>query len=1239
MINRRVFVERKIGYEVERNHMFKQIKDFFNLDLPTLRYFVIYDVFDIEEDTLNSAKQSIFSEPNKDLISEEITLSKTVIAIEPLPGQFDQRAESAIQCIKIINPASKAIVTSGYLFMFDETIAKTEIDDLKKFYINKVESREKNLSVLKPASSIKTKPVEIICGFIGFTDMELHEFYEDNSLAMTFDDLKFIQTYFKTSECRDPYETEIKVLDTYWSDHCRHTTFETSIKEIVFEKGKIAKMIEKSFEEYIDTRNQLGIKKPITLMDIATINSKLELKNGNLNDLEISDEVNACSIYIDVDVDGEIQKWLLMFKNETHNHPTEIEPFGGASTCIGGAIRDPLSGRSYVYGAMRITGAADITKPLNMTLKGKLPQRIISKVAANGYSSYGNQIGLPTTFVNEVFHEGFLAKRLEVGAVIGAVKAENIKREKPVDGDLIVLLGGRTGRDGIGGATGSSKTHNEESLSNASSEVQKGNALEERKIQKLFRNPVVTRLIKKSNDFGAGGVCVAIGELADGIDINLDEVPVKYKGINGTELAISESQERMSVVIDRNDRDYFINLCHDENIEAKVIAKVTKSNRLIMNWQGKTICDISREFIDTFGVRQKTNVLVSEPNEKKPFYRNYTGVTLKDMLINMLKEHNIASLQGLSEMFDSSIGRTTVLSPYGGKYKKTKTFSSVQKIPVKGKDTNTVSIMSYGYNPLISSWSPYHGATYAIIDSIARTVATGGDYQNIRFTFQEYFEKLGKDPRKWAKPTSALLGAFNTLKKFNLAAIGGKDSMSGTYLDLNVPPTLISFAVSIDKVDNIISPEFKESNNYLYLFKSDINDMFLPDIEILKSNYAYIKKSIDNKMIISASPLLEGGLSEALIKSTFGNRIGVSVRTKLPLFDYQYGSILVESKEIINHKQAIYLGLTNNQRSIQINEATMNIDECLEANESTFESVYPIYYHNSENTIEANNNEINQKFLRDYVEDIIVLNPVFPGTNCEYDTEAAFKKEGAKVINFTFKNLTEADINNSINEFVKLIDKAHILMLSGGFSSGDEPDGSGKFIASVLKNAEVAKAIDKFLEKKNLILGICNGFQALIKSGLLPHGKIFSLKENDPTLYKNDINRHVAKFTNTRVSSLNSPWLKSFKINETHTIPMSHGEGKFIISEKDYQDLLMNDQIAFQYVDNINNPTYDPKYNVNGSSYAIEGIISKNGLILGKMGHSERYEPGLFKNITGNLSQNIFKNAIEYFQMGGRNGS
>ena len=1235
MISKRIFIERRPGFDIERKDLQNQIRLLFNLDLTNFRYLIIYDIFDIEEKTLELSIKDVFSEPNRDYVYDDIKLSNTCIAIEYLPGQFDQRADSALQCVKLLNPASKLQITSSYMFMFDDDLSKDQLLKLKNFYINKVESREKDLTIFNKPTTKKTKKISLFSGFINLNEEQLYNLYKQNQYAMKFEDMQFIQTYFKEDEQRDPYETEIKVLDTYWSDHCRHTTFETELKNIIFEPGSVSKIIETTFKDYINTRNKLGITKPITLMDLATINSKLERRNGNLDDLEISDEVNACSVYIDVLVEDKIEKWLLMFKNETHNHPTEIEPYGGASTCIGGAIRDPLSGRSYVYGAMRITGAGNINAPIEDTLEGKLPQRIISKTAAHGYSSYGNQIGIPTTFVNEIYHDGFVAKRMEVGAVIGAVKASDIIREKPVPGDIIVILGGRTGRDGIGGATGSSKTHNESSITEASSEVQKGNAPEERKILRLFRNKEVTKLIKKSNDFGAGGVSVAIGELADGIDIDLNKVPVKYKGINGTELAISESQERMAVVINPKNVEKFIEHCYQENIEATIVAKVNDNRRLTMTWNNQKICDISRDFIDTSGVRQSIDVSYVEPRRTNPFIRDYEGKEVKDKILNMLHDKNISSLEGLVEMFDSSIGRTTVLSPYGGLYKKTKTFASVQKIPVRNKETKTVSIMAYGYDPNISSWSPYHGATYAIIDSIARVVATGGSYEKIRFSFQEYFERLENNPLKWQKPFSALLGAYNTLKKFNLAAIGGKDSMSGTFKDLHVPPTLISFAVTTDVVDSIISPEFKESGNYLYLLPTEVDGNYLPNIEKLKNNYDFIKENIDKKIIISASPLEYGGLSEALTKSTFGNHIGIKVNTDFPLFNLSYGSIIFESKKKLKNNNLIFLGLTVDNNKINLNRNEISITECIEFNELRYKEIYPILsnkyldFEESKPVYKINNFSVIKK------EKVIVLNPVFPGTNCEYDTEAAFVREGAEVITFVFNNQDEKSIKKSITKFSELLHKVDILMLSGGFSSGDEPDGSGKFIASVLKNKEVSFAISEFLKNKKLILGICNGFQALIKSGLLPYGKVLQVDEQSPTLFKNDINRHISKFASTKVSSTNSPWLKGFKINDVHTIAMSHGEGKFVINEEQYNILNRNNQIAFQYVDNLNQVTNNPKYNINGSNYAIEGIISEDGLILGKMGHSERYEEDLFKNIQGNKNQNIFRNAIQYFKNGG----
>lgn len=1231
MISKRIFVERKKGFETEKNHLFHEIKTLFNLELNSLRYLISYDVFDIEDTVLEKSIKTIFSEPNKDHIIYELEKSKYVIAIETLPGQFDQRADSAMQCIKLINPNSIAYVTTGIVIMFDEEIDHSSLEKLKDFYINKVESREKDLNKLEKPVSAPMKPVEVINGFCSYSTTELRKFYNDSSFAMSFEDLNYIQDYFKNKEKRDPLITEILVLDTYWSDHCRHTTFETMLQNITFEKGNITDVIQQTYEDYLDTRKKLNRTTPLTLMELATINTRLERSRSNLDDLEISDEINACSIYIDVLLDtGETEKWLLMFKNETHNHPTEIEPFGGASTCIGGAIRDPLSGRAYVYQAMRITGASDILAPLEETIPGKLPQRVISTGAAHGYSSYGNQIGLATTYVKEIFHDGFLAKRMEVGAVIGAAPVSSVVRKKPEKDDVIILIGGKTGRDGIGGATGSSKTHHVKTTNEASSEVQKGNAPIERKIQRLFRSDEVTKLIKKSNDFGAGGVSVAIGELADGIDIYLDKVPIKYQGINPTEIAISESQERMAVVVDKSNVTKFIRLCNEENLEATSVAKVTHLNRLRMFYHDIAVCNLSREFLDTSGVRQISDVFVKNPKKENPFIRAYEGSNLKEKIFNMLKSKQIASMQGLSEMFDSSIGRTTVLSPYGGLYKKTKTISSVHTIPVRNATSKTVSMMAYGYDPDVSSYSPYHGSTYAIIDSIAKIVSTGGDYQHIRFSFQEYFERLNKTPEKWGKPFSSLLGAYHTLKEFKLAAIGGKDSMSGTFNEINVPPTLISFAVSTGHIDHVISPEFKKAGNYVYLLNHQAKDLYLPNYEMLKNNYNYLKDQIQNKKIVSALPLAEGGLSEALIKASFGSRIGCEIHTDLNIFHLNYGSVLVEATQELNQENLIYLGKTI-QNSISINGVELDILECLRVNEERYDSVYPIYTKTSNKLIKPIIKQRPKTFKMTPVKEVIVLNPVFPGTNCEYDTEAAFKKAGALVKTFVFRNNTSEEIEASLKEFVSLLQVSHILMISGGFSSGDEPDGSGKFIASILRNELVKKAIEKHLENKKLILGICNGFQALIKSGLLPYGKIQEQTESSPTLFKNDINRHVAKFTDTVVSSTKSPWLSSFSIGEAHTIAMSHGEGRFMLDDSTYETLDKNGQIAFQYAQD-QHPTNNPKFNINGSQKAIEGIISESGLILGKMGHSERYVPGLFKNIHGNKSQDIFKNAVNYFK-------
>ncbi|AIO18177.1 Phosphoribosylformylglycinamidine synthase [Candidatus Izimaplasma bacterium HR1] len=1233
-MNKRVFIERKQGFDLERQELFKDLKHNFDINLLSLRFFNVYDVFNLDSVVFEQTLNEVLHEKNRDIVFYELPKSKNIVSLESIPGQFDQRADSATQCIKLLSPSSNPIVTSGIVITFNEEISNEGIGKIKHFMINEVESRVKDLSALDIPVYNKPENVKVMSLFIDKDEKELFALYKDMSLAMSFEDLKFIQKYFKTEENRNPFETELKVLDTYWSDHCRHTTFETEIIETKFGTDNLSKKIEASFNLYLENRKTLGrTNKPITLMDLATINARIERSRNNLDDLEISEEINAASIFIDVDVDGVDEKWLLMFKNETHNHPTEIEPFGGASTCIGGAIRDPLSGRSYVYSAMRVTGAADITENINKTIPGKLPQSTISKEAAHGYSSYGNQIGLATTFVDEVYHKGYKAKRMEIGAVIGAVKAEYVRRETPEPGDIVLLLGGRTGRDGIGGATGSSKEHTVESLNVSSAEVQKGNAPEERKIQRLFRNPNVTKLIKKSNDFGAGGISVAIGELADGLLIDLDKVPTKYKGINGTELAISESQERMAVVVEEKDVETFMTFCSTENIEVTEVAVITKEKRLVMKWRGKVICNMSREFIDSSGVRQ--NVTIHVDYDLPSNFLQNQDINTKEEAISLLKDKNVSSKQGLVEMFDSTIGRTTVLAPFGGKYRLTKTQASVQKIPVKNKTTNTVSVMTYGFNPYISEVSPYHGSTYAVIESMSKIVASGGKHNKIRFTFQEYFERVNKDPKLWGKPFSALLGAYQTLAEFNLAAIGGKDSMSGTYHDLTVPPTLVSFAVTTEKVTNIISPEFKEPNNYIYLFDTILDINKLPIVEEMKNNFTFIEENIESKNIVSAYALTHGGILEALVKSSFGNKIGVNVSTNLSLKNYRYGAILVETKQKLSNKNAVYIGETTAEELIRINDINLTIDEALQANQQRYNEVFPILHEDSRTLEKVNIISKVSKYNVKKSDSVKVVIPVFPGTNCEYDCEAAFVNEGAEVNIIVFNNQNEYEIQKSIDLLVNEIDNSHILMLSGGFSSGDEPDGSGKFIASVLRNKKIRNALKRFLEKKHLILGICNGFQALIKSGLLPYGEIRVTEDNSPTLFKNSINRHISKFVDTKVSCVNSPWLSSFELNENHTIAMSHGEGQFIVNETIYNELLSNNQIAFQYVDESNKPTYNAQYNPNGSSFSIEGIVSSDGLILGKMGHSERYQKDLFKNIYGNKNQNIFKNGVNYFKLGG----
>jgi len=1057
---------------------------------------------------------------------------------------------------------------------------------------------------------------------------------------MSFDDLLFCQQYFRETEKRNPTITEIKVIDTYWSDHCRHTTFSTVIENVEFESGKINNIINKTYNQYLNARLQIyGDKtKDMTLMDLATIGAKELRRTGLLDDLEISDEINACSIVINVDVDGKNEDWLLMFKNETHNHPTEIEPFGGAATCLGGAIRDPLSGRSYVYQAMRVSGSADPRQNIEDTLTGKLSQRKISTEAANGYSSYGNQIGIATGYVNEIYHPNYVAKRMEVGAVIAAAPRINVKRETPEKGDVIILLGGRTGRDGCGGATGSSKEHTEESITTCGSEVQKGNAPIERKIQRLFRNPNVSMLIKRCNDFGAGGVSVAIGELAEGLNINLDLVPKKYEGLDGTELAISESQERMAVVVRKEDVDKFNTFAHEENLESTVVAEVTDDRRLKMTWKGKLIINISRDFLDTNGVKQKISVVVKEP--KNPFaeINIKDGKNLTDMWLENLKDLNVASQKGMVEKFDSTVGAGTVLMPFGGNTQLTPAEGMVAKIPVLNGKTNTCTIMSYGFDPYLTKQSPYHGAMYAVIHSVAKIVAMGGDYKNIRLTFQEYFEKLNKEPEKWGKPFAALLGAFKAQHELEIPAIGGKDSMSGTFNDINVPPTLISFAVATGNVKNILSPEFKKTGNKVLLVKIKKDENNFPDYEDIKTKYEAIHDAVVSGNVLSAHTVGHGGIAAAISKMALGNEIGFKTKNNLILsskgwFSACYGDILLEVDGDANIPESIEIGNTINNKYIEINNSfIIELDEIKSTFLKPLNNIYPIK-HDIEGKIDSfhNNRENKRKSLIKITKPRVFI-PAFPGTNCEYDTKRAFERAGANAEIFVFKNLTTRDVIESVEEMSKLIRDSQIIAFPGGFSAGDEPEGSGKFISAVFRNELLKDAVTDLLKNRDgLVIGICNGFQALIKLGLVPFGEIVDIKDDYPTLSYNKIGCHVSTFVKTKVVSNLSPWLSNNNVGDIHYLPVSHGEGRFIANEEWIQKLKQNGQIATQYVDNNNCPTYDGLYNVNGSIEAIEGITSPDGRVFGKMAHSERLDNDLYKNIPGNKNQLIFEAGVNYY--------
>ena len=1245
MSNFRIFVEKRPAFQVEARSLMNELNENLQLNMGSLRYINVYDLFGFTPQLLEQCRYTVFGETVTDTVEDECDLcGKKYLAVEYIPGQFDQRASSAVDCVHLIDPEADVEIRSSRLLIFDDTISNEEMAKIRHYYINAVESREKDLSLLQQNQTTDVKPLVKLDGFIDMTREEYAPFCKQWGLAMNADDLHEVVTYFQ-KEQRNPTETELRILDTYWSDHCRHTTFTTILESIKVDDSFVKEEIESTLGMFHDIRQELGrTEKPLCLMELATIGARYLRSKGLLDDMEVSEENNACSIFIDVDVDGKQEKWLLQFKNETHNHPTEIEPFGGASTCLGGAIRDPLSGRAYVYQAMRVTGAGDIYKPVAETIPGKLPQQIISRKAAAGYSSYGNQIGLATTHVREIYHPSYVAKRLEVGAVVGASPASNIRRESPAPGDIILLLGGRTGRDGIGGATGSSKEHTEASLESCGSEVQKGNAPEERKLQRLMRRPEVTRLIKKSNDFGAGGVSVAIGELADGLDIYLDRVPTKYSGLNPTELAISESQERMAVVIEAKDRELMERYCHMDNIEYTHVADVTNTGRMRQFYKGELIADLTREFIDSAGAKHFAKAAILPVEEKNPFAQNIQGVTLEEKMAKVMSEANVTSQKGLIENFDATIGRSTVLMPFGGKTQMTESQVSVQKLPTDGY-TNTASIMAFGYNPFIAEWSPYHSAAYAVVEACTKVVAAGADYSRMRFSYQEYFERMSSE-HAYGKPLSALLGALKMQVAFGLPSIGGKDSMSGTFEQISVPPTLIAFGITTVPADKVVSPELKKAGNKLYLIKHNALANYMPNVEQLKANWTYTTNAIQSGKICAAYALGFGGLAEAIAKMSFGNELAVDIQiAENELFDYNYGSIIVEATEdlsplALSPNSLIALGEVTNGTHLIINNEHISREALLKACCTPFEKIYP-------SAVEAQHKALMPKGIQplasspnsliaykgDVVDRPIVYIPVFPGTNCDYDSAKAWRKAGAEVETTIFRNLTSEDVLSSIDEMVEHINRCHILMFAGGFSAGDEPDGSGKFIANVINNAKVGAAITALIERGGLILGICNGFQALVKSGLLPYGKLGMVTPDSPTLFRNDINRHISQMVTTVISTVNSPWLCGMQVGDTHTIAVSHGEGKFVVNEELAKQLFENGQVAFRYANPATGEaTMEAPYNPNGSYYAIEGIISQNGQILGKMGHTERFEEGVFTNIAGNKYQPLFDNAVKYFR-------
>lgn len=1246
---RRVYVEKKPAYAVKANELNEEIKSYLGISsVEGVRVLIRYDMENLSDEIYGLALTTIFSEPPVDeYYLEEFPAEEgdLIFSVEYLPGQFDQRADSAEQCIKLLKEDEEPVIKSAVTYVISGSFTQDQITEIKSFCINPVDSREADETRPETLVTVFETPEDVLVfeGFKELTENELEELYEGLNLAMTFQDFLHIQIYYKEDEHRDPTMTEIRVLDTYWSDHCRHTTFQTELKDVSFTDGDYRKPIEDTYHQYLADREEVlkgKNDKYVCLMDLALMAMRKLRKEGKLEDLEVSEEINACSIVVPVLVDGVEEEWLVNFKNETHNHPTEIEPFGGAATCLGGAIRDPLSGRTYVYQAMRVTGAADPTKPLHETLKGKLPQRKIVTGAAKGYSSYGNQIGLATGYVKETYHPDFVAKRMEIGAVMGAAKRANVIRETSDPGDIIILLGGRTGRDGCGGATGSSKVHTEASIETCGAEVQKGNAPTERKIQRLFRREEVSKLIKKCNDFGAGGVSVAIGELADGLRIDLDMVPKKYAGLDGTEIAISESQERMAVVIDPKDRDKFLSFAAEENLEAVVVAEVTEEKRLVMSWRGKIIVDICRAFLDTNGAHQEASVVLEVPDKAGNVFEKKEIADVKKSWLQVLSDLNVCSQKGLVEMFDGSIGAGSVFMPFGGKYQMTETQCMVAKLPLLQGTTDTVTMMSYGFDPYLSSWSPYHGAIYAVLSSVAKIVAAGGDYKKIRFTFQEYFRRMSEEGTRWSQPFAALLGAYHAQMGFSLPSIGGKDSMSGTFQDIDVPPTLVSFAVDIASQKHIITPELKKAGNKLVLFTIKKDSYDLPDYSQIMEGYEALFADILAGRVVSAYAVEGHGICEAVSKMAFGNRLGVTIEETVDPEDFfaaGWGNIVCEVPEDRISELGFshtLLGEVTEQEAFTYGDVTITMSEALKSWTETLEEVFPTDSGAKKTPVhETLFKGDNIYVCKNKVAKPNVFIPVFPGTNCEYDSTKAFVSAGANVTTRVFKNLSAEDIRESVELYRNEIKNSQIVMFPGGFSAGDEPDGSAKFFAAVFRNELIKEEINKLLnERDGLMLGVCNGFQALIKLGLVPEGTIVEQREDSPTLTTNTIGRHISKMVYTKVVSNKSPWLSGAELGGVYCNPASHGEGRFVATGEWLLKLFKNGQVATQYVDETGCPTMDESWNPNGSFMAIEGITSPDGRILGKMAHSERRGEAVAMNIYGDQDLKIFESGVKYFK-------